>query len=157
MSFTKTLRLAFFYLAILGLAACASLNVNLPSVTEEPTGERMPGKIIWRDLLTNDPAASQKFYGELFGWTFESVGTASNLTDDSAYTLIRHNGKLIGGMIDTIALNKRRDISQWVALMSEHGTVTHSIVSRRLVAFSGMNSGPQTSTVPALFIRTLRG
>ena len=118
MSFTKTLRLAFFYLAILGLAACASLNVNLPSVTEEPTGERMPGKIVWRDLLTNDPAASQKFYGELFGWTFESVGTASNLTDDSAYTLIRHNGKLIGGMIDTIALNKRRDISQWVVLMS---------------------------------------
>ena len=78
----------------------------------------MPGKIIWRDLLTNDPAASQLFYGELFGWTFESVGFASNLKDDSTYTLIRHNGKLIGGMIDTLALNGRDDISQWVVLMS---------------------------------------
>jgi hypothetical protein len=100
------------------LAACSAMSVNLPSVTDAPTGERLPGKIIWRDLLTNDPVASQRFYGELFGWTFESVGTASNLKDDSAYTLIRHNGKLIGGMIDTLALNGRDDISQWVVLMS---------------------------------------
>jgi hypothetical protein len=94
------------------------MNINLPAVTDSPTGERFPGKIIWRDLLTNDPAASQQFYGELFGWTFESVGAASNLNSDSDYTLIRHNGKLIGGMIDTIALNGRDDISQWIISMS---------------------------------------
>ena len=99
-------------------AACASLDVNLPSITEAPTGERLPGKIIWRDLLTNDPAASQQFYGELFGWEFENVGNAANLKRDSAYTLIRHNGKLIGGMVDTMALNGRDDISQWVVLMA---------------------------------------
>ena len=103
---------------VLFLAACSAMNVNLPSVTESQTGDRLPGKIIWRDLLTNDPAASQRFYGELFGWTFESVGTASNLKEDSAYTLIRHDGKMIGGMIDTLALNGRDDISQWVVLMS---------------------------------------
>ena len=89
-----------------------------PSPAEAPTGERLPGKIIWRDLLTNDPAASQQFYGELFGWEFENVGNAANLKRDSAYTLIRHNGKLIGGMVDTMALNGRDDISQWVVLMA---------------------------------------
>ena len=99
-------------LGVLITAACATMNINFPSVTETPTGERLPGKIIWRDLLTNDPAASQRFYGELFGWTFE------NLDDNSAYTLIRHNGHMIGGMIDTVALNNRNDISQWVVLMS---------------------------------------
>jgi len=78
----------------------------------------LPGKIIWHDLLTNDPLASQRFYGELFGWEFESIGEASNMKHDSAYTLIRHNGRLIGGMIDTLALNGRDDISQWVVLMS---------------------------------------
>jgi len=118
MSFTAKWRIAFIYVVLLSIAACASVNINLPSVTDTPTGERLPGKIIWRDLLTNDPAASQKFYGELFGWEFESVGTASNLESDSSYTLIRHNGQLIGGMIDTLALNGRRDISQWVVLMS---------------------------------------
>jgi predicted enzyme related to lactoylglutathione lyase len=105
-------------LAILLLAACTTLNVNLPAVTESPTGEQLPGKIVWRDLLTNDPAASQQFYGELFGWEFESIGVASNLKTNTAYTLIRHNGKLIGGMIDTMALSNRSDISQWVVLMS---------------------------------------
>ena len=118
MSFTTKWRIALANVVLLFVAACASMNINLPSVTDAPTGERLPGKIIWRDLLTNDPAASQQFYGELFGWEFESVGTASNLKSNSSYTLIRHNGKLIGGRIDTLALNNRDDISQWVVLMS---------------------------------------
>ena len=118
MTFTSKWRIAFINAVLLSVAACASMNINLPSVTDSPTGERLPGKVIWRDLLTNDPAASQKFYGELFGWEFESVGTASNLKSNSSYTLIRHNGQLIGGMIDTLALNNRDDISQWVVLMS---------------------------------------
>lgn len=118
MSFTRKTRFALLPLGMLFTAACASLDVNLPSITEAPTGERLPGKIIWRDLLTNDPAASQQFYGELFGWEFENVGNAANLKRDSAYTLIRHNGKLIGGMVDTMALNGRDDISQWVVLMA---------------------------------------
>jgi predicted enzyme related to lactoylglutathione lyase len=118
MSFANKTRLALMSLFALFAAGCAALDVSLPSITESPTGERLPGKIIWRDLLTNDPAASQRFYGELFGWEFESVGTASNLRSNSAYTLIRHNGKLIGGMIDTLALNNRDDISQWVVLMA---------------------------------------
>ncbi len=99
-------------------AACATINIDLPSVTESSTGERLPGKIIWRDLLTDDPIASQRFYGELFDWEFESVGAVAGLSSNTAYTLIRHNGKLIGGMIDTVALSRRSDISQWVVSMS---------------------------------------
>jgi len=100
------------------LVACATTNINLPSITESPTGERLPGKIVWHDLLTNDPAASKRFYGELFGWEFEGVSSLAGLGSDTAYTLIRHNGRLIGGMIDTKALNNRTDISQWVVVMS---------------------------------------
>ena len=118
MSIANKSRHALVSLGVLFIAACASLDISLPSITESPTGERLPGKIIWRDLLTNDPAASQRFYGELFGWEFENIGEASNLRSNSAYTLIRHNGKLIGGMVDTVALNNRSDISQWVVLMS---------------------------------------
>jgi predicted enzyme related to lactoylglutathione lyase len=103
--------------AVLG-AACATNVINLPSVTDSPTGDRLPGKIIWRELLTHDLQASQRFYKELFGWEFENVGSASGLASDSTYSLIRHNGDLIGGMIDTVALNGRDDISQWVILMS---------------------------------------
>ena len=118
MPFAKKSCAAVASFFVLLTASCATLNIDLPSVTETPTGERLPGKIIWHDLLTNDPAASQRFYGELFGWEFESIGDSSNLKRDSSYTLIRHNGILIGGMIDTLALNGRDDISQWVVLMS---------------------------------------
>jgi predicted enzyme related to lactoylglutathione lyase len=111
-------RVALLHVGALLLTACATVNIDLPAITETPTGERQPGKIVWRDLLTNDPAASQKFYGELFDWEFESVGGASGLSSNAAYTLIRHNGVMIGGMIDTLALNGRDDISQWVVLMS---------------------------------------
>ena len=112
------LRIVFAAFFIALFANCASLNIDLPPVTESPGGERLPGKIIWHDLLTNDPAASQAFYGELFGWEFDNIGIASGLNSDSAYTLIRHNGRLIGGMIDTLAVNGRVDISQWVVSMS---------------------------------------
>jgi predicted enzyme related to lactoylglutathione lyase len=114
----KRTRIWSVTIAAVLVTACAVTNINLPSVTETPTGERLPGKIIWHDLLTNDVTASKKFYGDLFGWQFESIGSSSGLSDDTAYTLIRHEGKLIGGMIDTVALNGRSDISQWVIAMS---------------------------------------
>ncbi|RLA31841.1 MAG: VOC family protein [Gammaproteobacteria bacterium] len=114
----KKIKLLITTSCALVLVACVTTNVNLPSITETPTGERLPGKIVWHDLLTNDPAASKRFYGELFGWEFEGVSSLAGLGSDTAYTLIRHNGRLIGGMIDTKALNNRTDISQWVVVMS---------------------------------------
>ena len=114
----EKLRIVSGFVGGLLMVACATTNIDLPPVTDTPTGERLPGKIIWRDLLTHDPQGSQKFYGELFGWDFESIGGAAGLGSDSAYALIRHNGELIGGMIDTVALDDRNDISQWIVLMS---------------------------------------
>lgn len=102
----------------LSIVACATIEIDLPSVTDAPNSERLPGKIIWRDLLTHDVKGSQEFYGSLFGWEFEAIGSHSGFGSDSVYTLIRHNGQMIGGMIDTVALNGRDDISQWVVVMS---------------------------------------
>jgi len=100
------------------VTACATINLDLPAVTDTPGGERLPGKVIWRDLLTHDTNASQEFYETLLGWEFESIGSDAGLASDSTYKLIRHKGRLIGGMIDTVALNNRSDISQWVVSMS---------------------------------------
>jgi hypothetical protein len=114
----KKIRVVSGIVGALLITACATVNIDLPAVTDSTTGARLPGKIIWRDLLTHDPEASQRFYAGLFGWEFESIGAASGFSSDSAYTLIRHNGRLIGGMIDTVVLNGRNDISQWIVLMS---------------------------------------
>ncbi|MCZ6890206.1 MAG: VOC family protein [Gammaproteobacteria bacterium] len=100
------------------IAGCATVPVNLPSVTETPTGMQLPGKIIWHDLITDQPQASKKFYGELFGWEFESVGPNFGSVASANYTLIRHHGRLIGGMVDQSRLQTTLDISQWVVLLS---------------------------------------
>lgn len=100
------------------VAGCATFTPDLPAITESPTGTRHTGKIVWHDLLTNTPAESRKFYGELFGWEFEKPGIDLGFGDESSYMLIRHNGNLIGGMIDTNALRKQNNISQWVTMIS---------------------------------------
>ena len=35
---------------------------------------RLPGKIVWADLVTDDLPAAAKFYAELFGWRFTTEG-----------------------------------------------------------------------------------
>ena len=107
---------AFTLLAMLG---CTATGVRLPAVTEAPTGNHDTGRIIWRDLISNKPAESRRFYEELFGWEFESVGNLFNLGGGDVYSLIRHNGRLIGGMVNEARLqNEADDIAQWVVLMS---------------------------------------
>jgi predicted enzyme related to lactoylglutathione lyase len=52
----------------------------------------------------------------LFGWEFEDVG--AGMGDSIGYSLIRLDGRLIGGMVDQTRLQARVDISQWVTVIS---------------------------------------
>ncbi len=107
---------AFTLLAMLG---CTATGIRLPAVTDAPTGNHDTGRIIWHDLISDKPAESRHFYEELFGWEFEGVGNLFDLGGEDAYSLIRHNGRLIGGMVNEARLqNDADDISQWVVLMS---------------------------------------
>ena len=46
---------------------------GLPPLTTA-TKERLPGKFVWADLVTDDVPTARKFYAQLFGWTFRDVG-----------------------------------------------------------------------------------
>jgi predicted enzyme related to lactoylglutathione lyase len=105
-------------LLVLLAAGCTAITVNLPPITETPTDQRHAGKVVWHDLLTNTPEASRRFYGELFGWEFEQPRVFVGVGSGDSYMLIRHNGKLIGGMVDTNALGKKENISQWITTIS---------------------------------------
>ena len=109
----RTLR-TLFIVALAGLAACTAANITLPPVTDQPTGAHIPGKVIWHDLLTDDVDSARHFYGELFGWKFESPTVGQN----SAYTLITLNGSRIGGMIDATKIRADVDLTQWVSVLS---------------------------------------
>lgn len=55
--------------------------------------KQAPGMPAWVDLMTDDPEAARKFYGELFGWTFDVGGPESG-----HYTMCKRNGRQIAGI-----------------------------------------------------------
>ncbi len=104
--------------AALLVGACAAVSPNLPAITDAPASLRSEGRIIWHDLLTTTPAESRRFYGELFGWEFERPPSPIGFGNDNSYLLIRHEGRLIGGMLDANILNQQENVSQWISVMS---------------------------------------
>lgn len=100
------------------LAACSTVNIELPAVSDMPTGEHDPGRVIWHDLLTSDMEGSQRFYGGLFGWEFEELPLSLGVGQSSRYLLIRQEGQLIGGMVDVSRVDTNANSSQWVVLIS---------------------------------------
>jgi predicted enzyme related to lactoylglutathione lyase len=87
------------------LAACGTQRPNLPALST--SGAYQPGKIVWHDLVTPDLAASQDFYGKLFGWTFDEVTTG--------YVIVRNETRMIGGMA---SLDSGNRAGYWVPQMS---------------------------------------
>ena len=70
-----------------------------------------PGRFVWRDLMTRDMAAAQRFYGGLLGWKFESA-PRRNLP----YALARVDRTLVAGIIDVSSIADAGP--QWLSFMS---------------------------------------
>jgi uncharacterized protein len=86
-------------------------RIDLPPVTAKPTGQRLPGKVIWFDLLTLDPAAAKPFYTGVLGWTFEDRG---------GYAIARDGGTPVAGIIQMPAPKPGAATPQarWMPLVS---------------------------------------
>lgn len=98
-------RLRPLLLTVLLVAGCSTAPTALPPLQ---TGDSvLLGKVIWHDLLTPDIERSQRFYGALFGWTFEKVA--------SGYALARNAGEPVAGFAK---LDRARDASYWMPLVS---------------------------------------
>jgi predicted enzyme related to lactoylglutathione lyase len=79
------------------------------SVIQDPTGAilsaweprrhigarlvNVPGALTWADLVTPDPDAAARFYGEWLGWTVEEI------PDAQGYRVIRNGDRPNGGML----------------------------------------------------------
>lgn len=87
------------------LAGCASAARLMPSSLPPiaTSNARLPGKIVWRDLVTADLAAAERFYGGVFGWQFEKAA--------DGYVLARNGERLVGGIAEVKSADAG---SQWV-------------------------------------------
>ena len=52
------------------------------------------GHFVWHELMATDGAAAEKFYGELFGWTFKH----SDMGEMGIYRVIHNDGRELGGI-----------------------------------------------------------
>lgn len=87
-----------------------------PPIVDPATDHHTPGRWVWGDLVTSDVAVAAKFYGEVFGWTFETYGGADDL---ETYTLALADGLPIGGMVfDRRAMKDQVPSARWIGLIS---------------------------------------
>jgi predicted enzyme related to lactoylglutathione lyase len=92
--------------AVAVVASIAAIAPGSPAVTQAASSR--VGEFVWHDLVTTNPAASQTFYGSLFGWTFESAQGI-----DPGYLIIKHEGRPIGGIVKPREENAAA--AQWLA------------------------------------------
>jgi predicted enzyme related to lactoylglutathione lyase len=85
------------------------LDVGRMAVFTDPTGAALciwepranigaqvvndPGCLTWNELSTTDAERAKSFYADLFGWTYDDVGTV-----EMPYTTIRNDGRMNGGI-----------------------------------------------------------
>jgi predicted enzyme related to lactoylglutathione lyase len=93
--------------ALLGGSAAAPQGSQPWSSVHTPA---VPGEFVWHDLVTDNPSAARMFYGSLFGWTFEAGQGI-----DPGYTIIKHDGLPIGGIVPRPRSLDSAFIAQWLA------------------------------------------
>ena len=104
-------------LILVALAGACALSqaatFDLPALNAPPSTEHHEGKIVWADLVTPDLAVAEKFYGGLFGWTFQSVHAG-----DSAYAVAMLEGRPIGGLLQKPMPSNQRRQSAWLTFIA---------------------------------------
>jgi uncharacterized protein len=113
----------FEYISLLGLMAllsplmwiCAAhaAPFELPPLNSPASTEHHVGKVVWADLVTPDLAAAERFYGGLFGWTFQTIHAGA-----SDYAVASADGRPVGGLFQkAIAAGEHRQ-SAWLTFIA---------------------------------------
>jgi hypothetical protein len=108
-----------FGLVLVALLSCAgtealfAADVQLPPLNSPPSNERHPGKMVWADLVTPDLAAAEKFYGALFGWTYQSAHAGN-----SDYAIAMLDGRPIAGLLQKAVSSSGRHQPAWLTFLA---------------------------------------
>ena len=93
-----------------GCVSTAKIDTSAMSFSSTP----LLGKIVWNDLVTEDLETARRFYGELFGWTFENAARPSG----APYSLARAGGIYVAGMVEVKPPSEGKPVSRWLPYMS---------------------------------------
>ena len=114
--------------ALLGLGLPIPAHAAaFPPLNQPATKESHPGKFVWVELFTADPAAATKFYSGVFGWTAVTLNQQG-----VAYTVFSNGSHLVAGLRLRSASAAKR-AARWVPYIA----VTDIASSLRNVAAAG--------------------
>ncbi len=80
------------------------------SFSDEP----LIGKAIWHDLVTDDPAAAERFYEGLFGWSFQKAAGGGR----NAYSVARSGDVWVAGIVAVDPPADGTELSRWLPYLS---------------------------------------
>lgn len=131
-------------LALLGLLSIGTnrpvaggVPIEWPPLGDPKHVEHHLGKMIWADLVTPDLVAAERFYGGLFGWSFEPIHAGALV-----YAVASIEGRPVGGLLQrTIPVGEQRQ-SAWLTFFA----VRDVDAARRIALKEGAKclSGPTT-------------
>jgi predicted enzyme related to lactoylglutathione lyase len=93
-----------------GCTSTAKIDTSGMSFASEP----LVGKIVWNDLVTEDIDAARRFYGELFGWTFEQ----SEGRGGRPYSLAWSGHVYVAGIVEVASHAQGTTYSRWLPYIS---------------------------------------
>jgi predicted enzyme related to lactoylglutathione lyase len=80
------------------------------SFSEDP----LIGKVVWSDLMTEDLEKAKRFYGGLFGWTFER----SSVRDGHDYLIAKSGPVYVAGLMSVARRDDGEPVSRWLPFIS---------------------------------------
>lgn len=108
----KTLAVILF-----SIVALTAAGADLPPLNSPPATYCYPGKFIWGDLFTADPAAAQKFYTGLFGWTAATIERTTH-SGTRPYIVLSVGDRPIAGIALRPPKMKDEALGRWVGYVS---------------------------------------
>ena len=115
---------ALLSVALVAIAGAASFV--LPALVQPASSEHHAGKVIWVDLVTPDLAAAKRFYGGLFGWSFNDIHTGA-----SDYSVALLDGRPVGGLYQHALSSGEQRQPAWLTFISvgDVAEAQHSILA----------------------------
>jgi uncharacterized protein len=93
-----------------GCVSTPGIDTSAMSFSHEP----LVGKVVWNDLVTQDLDGARRFYGELFGWTFEQTTAPGG----QPYLLARSGRIFVAGLVAVSSPSKDVVLSRWLPYVS---------------------------------------
>jgi predicted enzyme related to lactoylglutathione lyase len=99
--------------SVICISAVRAAPFELPPLNTPPSPEHHVGKVVWAELVTPDLAAAERFYGGLFGWTFQTIHAGA-----SEYAVASVDGRPVGGIFQKPIPSGEHQQSAWLTFIA---------------------------------------